>query len=44
MKLGTCESLYEQEPIKQEMCARINVSQIWAVPYVLKFLSLASLI
>ena len=27
MKLGTCESLYEQEPIKQEMCARINVSQ-----------------
>jgi hypothetical protein len=25
MKLGTCESLYEQEPIKQEMCARINV-------------------
>jgi hypothetical protein len=27
MKIGTCESLYEQEPIKQEMCARINVSQ-----------------
>jgi hypothetical protein len=27
MKLGTCESLYEQEPIKHEMCAKINISQ-----------------
>jgi hypothetical protein len=28
MKLGTCESLYEQEPIKQEMCARKLISPL----------------
>ena len=35
MKLGTCESLYEQDPIKQEMCARINVSQKTDKPLVI---------
>ena len=35
MKIGSCESLYEQEPIKQEMCARINVSQKTDKPLVI---------
>ena len=35
MKLGTCESLYEQKIIKQEMCARINVSQKTDKPLVI---------
>jgi hypothetical protein len=35
MKIGTCESLYEQEPIKQKMCARINISQKTDKPLVI---------
>ena len=35
MKLGTCEFLYEQEPTKQEMCARINISQKTDKPLVI---------
>jgi hypothetical protein len=35
MKLENCESLYEKEPIKQEMCARINVSQKTDKPLVI---------
>ena len=35
MKLGTCESLYEQEPIKHEMCAKIIVSQKTDKPLVI---------
>jgi hypothetical protein len=31
----TCESLYEQEPIKQQMCARINISRKTDKPLVI---------
>ena len=35
MKLGKCESLYEQEAIEHEMCANINVSQKTDKPLVI---------